>query len=108
MAPLPPFDREMLIFFFPLGMLLVPEEMSGICHALPPAGKEAVERFVIRMAEPPPPRSALVVEIVLVIGLFDPNEVSISGEDLSPFSPSMGLLVKTGIFDVDPGAGFSA
>ena len=51
MAPLPPFDREMLIFFFPLGMLLVPEEMSGICHALPPAAseieKEAVKYYIV-------------------------------------------------------------
>ena len=31
---LAPFVREMLIFFFPFGILLEPEVMSGICHAL--------------------------------------------------------------------------
>ena len=40
----------------------------------------------MRMADAP--RSAFVVEMVRVIGLLDPNDVSISGEDLSP-SPSL-------------------
>jgi len=65
----------------------------------------------MRMAEPPPPLSAFVVEMVLVIGLFDPNEVSINGDDLSSdFSPSFALPTKTGILEVEAegAAGLSA
>jgi hypothetical protein len=101
MTVLEPLDLEILIFFFPFPILL-PEETSGTCHALVVLGKVAADLFVMRMADAP--RSALVAEIVLVIGLFEPKDVSIRGEAFSPFSPSPGFVVaaaKMGIFDVD-------
>ena len=47
-----------------------------------------VDVWLMRMAVPEPPRSAFAVEMVRVIGLLEPKEVSMRGEDLSP-SPSL-------------------
>jgi hypothetical protein len=77
-----PLDLEILIRRFTFGPLPMLEEgPSGTCQALA-AGRDVVDFFVMRMADAPPPRSALVVEIVRVMGLLEPKDVSIC-EDLS-------------------------